>query len=157
MIPDLCRKICAAGHYCSYSTIGAAKMRDLAIRRAESDHNSRYPNKQTRPKFNPESVDLSAIKENMTFFYSWSLKQSQFLNEPNGEIDFTHSKNEVGGIFGYEVTTDANRKIITRIAHYTIEGECATTWTNIFRKMKEIYPHLNNNNNVIKVDGALGA
>ena len=106
MLPDLCRRIREAGHWCKYTTIGAERMKELALKRAESDHNQRYPNKDKRPKFNPDTVDLSSIKEGMRFFYSWtfapmsSIKQSWFLNEPNGEIDFTHSMNDVGGIFG---------------------------------------------------------
>ena len=74
-----------------------------------------------------------------------------------GEVDFTFCKSPIGGTFAFECTTDANRKIIPRLAYYTIEDESAATWTAVFRLMNRIYPHLNNDLNVEKVDGAKGA
>ena len=161
-LPALTKRIRDAGHYCEYRTISAGEMRKLALKRAESEHDRRYKDDPLKPKFDPCSVDLSSIKDNRRYFYSWtfapssSIKQSYYLNEPNGEVDFCHSRNSIGGTYAYECTTDANRHIITRLAYYSIEDESSDVWTKLFRRLKEVYPNLNNECNVQKVDGARG-
>ena len=37
LLPEICRRIREAGHFCTFTTINAFKMRKLALKRAESD------------------------------------------------------------------------------------------------------------------------
>ena len=162
-LPDIAYRIRQTGHFCEFSTINATHMKKLVLKRAEPDHNRKYKDAEVKPTFDKSTVDVSSILEHRRYLYSsWSfapstsVKQSYFLNEPNGEVDFCQAKSRVGGTFAYEYTTDADRHIVLRLAYYCIEDESAEVWRYLFRTLKKVYPNLNNEQNVQKVDGAKG-
>ena len=49
------------------------------------------------------------------------------MKEPNGEADFSTSMTTYGGVFGAEVTQDADRHIVGRKIIWTYQNECAET------------------------------
>ena len=49
------------------------------------------------------------------------------MKEPNGEADFCTSMTAYGGVFGAEVTHDADRHIVVRMIIWTYQNECAET------------------------------
>ena len=133
LLPQVVRCIREAGHYCEYTTIGYDQMCAVVVKKAEAEHKRRYKDISDAPSFDANSVDLSCVRRNARYFYSWSfassaaIAQSKIMDEPLGEEYFTFGKTSLLGTFAFECTTDANRKIIPRLAYFTIKDENTST------------------------------
>ena len=66
-VPELCKLYEGQGHYCKYLTVEAKDMKKIMVDSARSEHKR----KGDGGKFNPATVDTSAVKEGDEYYRGW--------------------------------------------------------------------------------------
>ena len=133
MFPSFVQSLREKGHKVEYGQVDAKTMREYTIEVARNKQEHEKKRNKSIPPFCEDKVDASDIIDGrkylsqQSFSSKTAIEHSEILKVDVGENDFCGSSTPYGGVYGVEVTHDADRHVCIRMLMWSYRHECPET------------------------------